>query len=96
MEWVDPFEASGSPAAVDVKRIYAMARGVASLERMVQLGMKRSFDPAIASLQDGISTMDAIHPRNEDGDKEVMGLRRILEASLGIMRELRRKSLLPH
>lgn len=96
VEWIDPFEASGSPAAVDVKRIYAMARGFASLERMVQLGMKRSFDPAIQSLQDGLSTMDAVHPRNEDGDKEVMGLRRILEASLGIMRELRRKSLLPH
>lgn len=96
LEWVDPFASPDAASAADVRRLYVMARGVASLERMVELGVSHSFEPAIASLQDGLKTIDALQPGGSTPDADVAGLKTMLEASLSVMRELRRKSLLPH
>jgi len=96
LRWVDPFAPAAPDLTADVRRLYAMAGGMASLERMVQAGLRRDFDPAIASLQDGLKTIDALQPAGAVRDAEVVGLRAILEECLSIMREIRRKSLLPH
>jgi len=96
LQWMDPFASPEAAPAAEVRRLYSMATGVASLEHMVRYGVSRSFEPAIASLQDGLKTIDALQPGGSAPDANLAGLKKILEESLAIMRELRRKSLLPH
>jgi len=95
LRWVDPFADAGPDVTAEVRRLYAMAAGVASLEQMVQFGLQRAFDPAIASLQDGLKAADALVPRGGSADDPVQGLKTMMEESLRVLRELRRKSLLP-
>jgi hypothetical protein len=96
LRWVKPFADAEPAVAAEVRRLYALASGAASLEQMVQFGHRRAFDPAVASLLDGLKAADALVPRGVAVDADVERLKAIMEDCLRVMRELRRKSLQPY